>query len=268
MTKDKDTPIKKKLEESDVSRKLNCTMRRLLRMSDVQIRKRFNQDIRRLMKERKRIKETIRRLPPTASESDRKAVARVMQIRCSRLLPHRDMVAVIPDKLKPVRIRAIVRFTGNRADLEAMGIKVRSEAQDVFTIVGTRKQLENLVKYTACRRMSTPRTFFPTVEHASAQAEVVNVQDPRPPINPSGFRGNGVLVGIIDTPLDVTHQVKLMWAVAEEKLGRCSYGTIPRFIVDATQKYMELYHDDQAMMGAICTILLRWDCYRFKLCEN
>lgn len=204
MTKNKDTSSQNDEFKDDVSRKLNGTLRRLLRMSDAEIRRLFNRDRNRLMKERKKIEETIGRLPPTASRSDRKAVARVMQIRRSRLLPRRDLVAVIPDKMRPVRIRAIVRFTGNRADLEAMGIEVRSQAQDIFTIVGTRKQLRDLVSQPACRRMRTPRMFFPTVEHASAQAEIANVHDPRP-VNPNGFRGNGVLVGIIDSPLDVTH---------------------------------------------------------------
>jgi subtilisin family serine protease len=205
MKKDKDTSPPRDEIADDVPQKMNGAIRRLLRMSDTEIRKLHTRDRNRLAKERKKIEETIGRFPKTATRSDRKAVARVMQLSRSRLLPHRDLVAVIPDKMKPVRIRAIVRFTGNSADLEAMGIEVHSQAQDIFTIVGTRKQLKNLVNKPACRRMRTPRIFFPTVENASAQAEITNVHDPRPPENPNGFRGNGVLVGIIDSPLDVTH---------------------------------------------------------------
>ena len=205
MTKNKDTsPPRDKIEDY-VSRKMNGAIGRLLRMSDREIRKLYTRDSNRLAKERKKIEASIGKLPPTATKSDRKAMARVIQISQSRLLPHRDLVAVIPDKMKPVRIRTIVRFTGNRADLEAMGIEVRSQAQDIFTIVGTRKQLKDLVSQPSCQRMRTPRIFLPTVENASAQAEITNVHDPRPPENPNGFRGNGVLVGIIDSPLDVTH---------------------------------------------------------------
>jgi subtilisin family serine protease len=190
--------------EDVVSHKLDSSMRRLLKMSEVEIRRQFKRDRSRLAKNKKEIDEIIRRLPPTATESDRNAIAKVSKILQSGLLPHRNLVAVIPDKLKPVRIRAIVRFTGNRADLEAMGIEVRSQAQDVFTIVGTQKQLQDLAGQPACRRLHTPRMLFPTVEHASGQGEVANVHDPRP-LNPTGFRGNGILVGIIDSPLDVTH---------------------------------------------------------------
>jgi subtilisin family serine protease len=204
MVKDKGTPPGNEDFEDDVIRKLDSSMRRLLKLSDAEIRKEITRERRTLFRKRKKIEEDLRRLPPAASDADKKAVARIMQMRRSELVPRRDLVAVIPDKMRPVRIRAIVHYTGNRADLEAMGIEVRSQAQDVFTIVGTRKQLKDLANQPACRRLRTPRMLFPTVEHASAQAEVANVHDPRP-LNPNGFRGNGVLVGIIDSALDVTH---------------------------------------------------------------
>ena len=204
MTKDKSKSPKNEEFEDDVSRKLDGSLRRLLRMSDAEILKQFNRDKERLTRERKKIEEAITKLPSTASESDKKAVARTMRIRLAELMPRRDLVAIIPDMLKTVRIRAIVRFTGNRDDLEAMGIEVRSQAQDVFTIVGTRKQLKDLANMSSCRHLRTPRMLFPTVEDASAQAEITAVHAPRA-ANPNGFRGNGILVGIIDSPLDVTH---------------------------------------------------------------
>lgn len=204
MTKDKGKSPKNEEFEDDVTRKMDSSMRRLLKKSDGEIRKQYNNDRRRLTKERKKIEETVIKLPSTASESDKKAVMRTTKIRLAELMPHRDMVAIIPDKLKPVRIRAIVRFTGNRDDLEAMGIEVRSQAQDVFTITGTRKQLKDLVDKPSCQRLRTPRLLFPTVEDASAQAEIVAVHVPRA-ANPNGFQGDGILVGIIDSPLDVTH---------------------------------------------------------------
>lgn len=204
MTRDKGKSSKNEEFEDDVSRKLDSNMRRLLKKSDAEIRKQYNHDRRRLTRERKKIEEAIIRLPSTASESDKKAVARTMKMRLAELMPHRDLIAIIPDKLKPVRIRAIVRFTGNRGDLKAMGVEVRSQAQDVFTITGTRKQLKDLVNKPSCRRLRTPRMLFPTVEDASAQAEIAAVHAPRA-ANPNGFQGDGILVGIIDSPLDVTH---------------------------------------------------------------
>lgn len=142
--------------------------------------------------------------PPTASAADREAIARTIRLRRAELMPHRDLIAVIPDNLKPVRLRAVTRFTGNRSDLEDMGLEVRSQAQDVFTVTGTQKQLKDLLNRSACRRLRSPRLLFPAVEEAAAQAEITAVHAPRV-ANPNGFQGDGVLVAIIDSPLDVTH---------------------------------------------------------------
>lgn len=204
MTKDKGKPRKDEEFEDDVSRKIDGSMRRLLKKSDAEIRKQYTRDKRRLTRERKKIEKATPILSATASEADRQAVARMKRIRLAELMPHRDLVAIVPDKLKPVCIRAIVRFTGNRSDLEAMGIEVRTQAQDVFTIVGTRDQIKDLVNRSSCRRLRTPRMLFPTVEDASAQGEIAAVHAPRA-ANPNGFRGDGILIGIIDSPLDVTH---------------------------------------------------------------
>ncbi len=188
----------------DVRRKLDGNLRRLLQMSDSDIRKHFRRDQRRLEREKKKIEERLARIPPMASEMDKELIRRSAQMQRAELHPRREMVAVIPDRLRPVHIRAIVRFTGNRADLEDMGLEVRSGAQDVFTIVGTRKQLTDLVSRPSCRRLRTPRMMVPMSEDAAGQAEISAVHAPRA-VNPNGFRGNGVLIGIIDSPLDVTH---------------------------------------------------------------
>ena len=120
------------------------------------------------------------------------------------LLPPRKLVALVPGRFRYLRIRAIIHFTGNSSDLEAMGIQVRSQAQDIFTITGTKKQLAELVNRPSCLSLRSPRMLLPAVEEASGQAEVDVIHAPRV-ANPTGFRGNGILVGIIDSPLDVTH---------------------------------------------------------------
>ncbi len=187
-----------------VKSKLDGVMRQLLVKSDSDIRKQYELEKKKLIKKKEEIEKTKKKLSSTASKSDSEAMAQLLKSQRFELLPSKEMAAVVPDKMKPARIRAIVRYTGNRSDLEDIGIEVRSTAQDIFTIIGTRDQLIDLAKQPACCRLRTPRTLFPTVEHASAQAEVANIHDPRP-LNPNGFRGNGVLVGIIDSPLDVTH---------------------------------------------------------------
>ncbi len=160
MAKDKGKSPRKEEIRNVISRKLDNSMRRLLKKSEAEIRKEYNKDKRRLTRERKKIEEaTVMKLPITASDSDRKAMTQTFRNRLTELMPCRDLISIIPDKLKPVRIRAIVRFTGNRDDLEDMGIEVRSQAQDVFTIVGTKKQLNDLVLKPSCRRFAR-RGFF------------------------------------------------------------------------------------------------------------
>lgn len=204
MANDKNIPFGNKEFEIGVLHKMDSSMVRLLKMSDDEIRKESSNYRKKLESKKERIEKDIGRLPSTANVWDRRAVARVKKLHRSDLLPPRDLVAVIPDEMETVRIRAIVHFTGSRADMEGLGIQVRSQAQDIFTIIGTRKQLRDLVPQPACRRLRSPRMLFPTVEHASAQNEIADIHNPRP-LNPNGFRGDGVLVGIIDSPLDVTH---------------------------------------------------------------
>ena len=188
----------------EVSSKMDSSMRRLLLLSEDEIRKQYRADLRRITKRSKEIREIDPRLRSIATDTQRKTFIRHRRSLMAELLPKRDLFAIFPDILKPLKIRAIVNFTGNRSDLENMGIEVHSQAQDIFTITGTQKQLSELVSKASCRRLRSPRMLFPEVEDACGQAEITEIHDPRP-ANPNGFQGNGILIGIIDSCLDVTH---------------------------------------------------------------
>ena len=97
-----------------------------------------------------------------------------------------------------------MRFTGNREDLVGLGLIVHSQAQDIFTIEGTPSELRDLAAQPATAAVRLPRLLLPAVEDASAQAGIEDVHQPRP-ANPTGYRGQGIMVGVIDTPLDVSH---------------------------------------------------------------
>jgi subtilisin family serine protease len=198
---DDQNPKDRKFGEK-VSRKMDASMRWLLKESDAGIRKQYDQFKKKLTVKVQNITERKSLEPGTASAG--KTEFRLGRELMVHLLPPRKMAAIIPGKLRLFRIRAIVHFTGNRSDLEALGLEVRSQAQDIFTVTGTKKQLTDLVNRPSCIRMRTPRILMPTVEEAAGQAEIDVIHAPRA-ANPTGFRGNGVLVGIIDSPLDVTH---------------------------------------------------------------
>jgi subtilisin family serine protease len=166
--------------------KLDLPLRKLVQMADSAIRA-----------ELKPFQQKPARTKATAAALATAAATLALQLP-RHLLP----VVVLPRK--PLRIRAITHYTGNRQDLESLGIQVRSQAQDIFTILATRAQIQQLAAQPACRRLRSPRLMLPVVEEASAQAEAAAVHEPRP-LNPTGFQGNGVLVGIVDSVLDVTH---------------------------------------------------------------
>ncbi|MCL4297987.1 MAG: S8 family serine peptidase [Anaerolineae bacterium] len=205
--------------EQDYRHKLDGVMRRLLEMDEAAVRQRVRQDQQRLRRLKKRIAQDVDRAMPAelarravgmtplkASASEVEAIrSQLLWLRERELLPDRVVATVVRDSLRRLRVRAIINFAGNREDLEGLGLQVRAQAQDVFTVVGTLAQLKTLVAQPACQRLRAPRMFFPVVENASTQAEIADVHNPRLPDNPNGYQGNGILIGIIDSALDVTH---------------------------------------------------------------
>ncbi len=132
--------------------------------------------------------------------------SRAVEARAPEAMDHTPIGPISAERAPFIRMRrtVIVRFLGNRSDLTVLGLQVRSQAQDIFTVTGTLAALADLARQSATRSMELPRPLDPTVEHAAGQAEIYQIHQPRP-ANPSGYQGDDVLVGIIDWPLDVTH---------------------------------------------------------------
>ncbi len=189
--------------DKHVLEKMDGSMRRLLNTDEKEIRKKLTQYNQKISRANLKLEKAVKALPLTTNKAARQDFIKQYLEKHPIPRPHRDILVLEKEK-RVIRIKAVIRYTGNRDDLESLGIKVRSQAQDIFTISGTKSQLVNLVNQPACQSLRTPRVLYPTVEHASAQAEIADVHDPRP-LNPTGFRGNGVLIGIIDSPLDVIH---------------------------------------------------------------
>jgi subtilisin family serine protease len=175
-------------------------IRRLLLMTEEEITRTKKKDERRIriqlehIKKQKPIKkgEKRRKMPPTLYKDFLK--------REIKSLPHPVFGPVIIDKLPkiPIKIRAIVNFAGNADDLEAMGIKVNSHIQNIFTIKATRNQLQKLAFQNATQKIRLPRIFFPYLDDAVRTAEIDQ-------IHAVGTRGNGTIVGIVDSALHVEH---------------------------------------------------------------
>ncbi len=189
----------------EVLQKLDPRLQLLLRMSDEEIVQAVQEEASRVEAELLEIERLANVLPITSAE-DRQATTRVQELQRAKLQPHPGLegVTVEPSKIKPVKVQALVLFTGNRDDLTTLGLEVKAQAHDVFTVEGTIQQLTTLVNQPALRRMEQPRTLPLGVNGAAKQAEIYTVHKKRA-TNPAGYKGDGVIVGIIDTALDVTH---------------------------------------------------------------
>jgi hypothetical protein len=189
----------------DILRKMDGGLRRLLRMEDSEIKKMVEFHNARI---EKNIPKT--ELPDKGGVNKRAVETAgknlTGELYRADLLPHPVFGSVQIEKIRPLRliIRSIIHFTGNKKDLEKLGLVVRSQAQDIFSVTGTKAQLAKLANQPATLQMNLPRLLLPTVENASAQAEIAAVHAPRP-VNPTGFQGQGVIIGLIDSDLDVTH---------------------------------------------------------------
>lgn len=103
-----------------------------------------------------------------------------------------------------LRHTVLIRFHGTAQDLESFGLNVRSQAQDVYTVDGTLSELAEVARESATLSMQLPTPTEPNLDYATGQSGIAEVHQ-RCPFDLDGYTGQNVLVGIIDTPLDVTH---------------------------------------------------------------
>jgi subtilisin family serine protease len=184
--------------EKNIDQKLDGGLRRLLNMSDSEIHAAVLREHRRLSL----IRIQSKLLPRADAENvNLNPIKKEKQIRMN---PVWGAVSLTRKRRRPLIIRAIAHFAGNRKDLMDLGLTVRSQAHDIFTLEGTPDELRLLASQAATLALRLPRILLPSVEDASAQAGIADVHQARP-ANPTGYNGQGIIVGLIDTPLDVRH---------------------------------------------------------------
>jgi subtilisin family serine protease len=207
MSKRKRTKSRIKLTKK-AAKKLDPSLVRLLSMTDEETFRKFENEEAKIKTKIKEIESIAEVLSPTATIEDRKAVQKVQELYKTSLYRPPIFDAIIIDKVKiePIKVRAIIHFTGNRDDLTAMGLKVIAQAQDIFTIIGTKQQLANLAQQPATLRISLPVMYVIAMKDAAIQADIYPVHKPNyHPGVTDGYQGDDVIVGIIDKPIDVAH---------------------------------------------------------------
>ena len=94
-------------------------------------------------------------------------------------------------------IHAIVEFTGSRAELEAAGVAVGSKVSNYFTVELPVNRIEAVSQLPGMVTMEAARPVQYNLDDARAMvnADLANLQ----------WKGDGVIVGLVDTGIDYTH---------------------------------------------------------------
>jgi subtilisin family serine protease len=93
-----------------------------------------------------------------------------------------------------------IKFLGSRNDLERIGVKVRSQAGDIFTVFIPLKLIKTLEKIPAVKFIELSKPLFPTLDEVIAQTQINMLHGAVPAVN-----GAGVIVGVCDSGIDFYH---------------------------------------------------------------
>ena len=101
----------------------------------------------------------------------------------------------------------LVEFKGGKAELEKRGLKIRSISQDsdqkepsVATGVIGVGEVQTLAQFENVLRLESTREMHSELDRSMPETRADVVQ-----IGPPGRRGEGVIVGIVDSGVDYTH---------------------------------------------------------------
>ncbi len=102
--------------------------------------------------------------------------------------------------IKEPYISAFILSDASSEDLSKLGVKVRSQAGDVFTALIPLSVIPKLEDSTAIRFIELARPLFPTLNYVIPFTQINSLQSAIPPVN-----GSGIIVGVIDSVLDIYH---------------------------------------------------------------
>lgn len=108
-----------------------------------------------------------------------------------------------PVPLKELRepfIAAFILSDASADDLKRLGVRVRSQVGDIFSAFIPLSVIAKLEKLAAIRYVELARPLFRTLDEAVPFAQIDTLHAAIPTVN-----GTGVVVGIVDTRLDIHH---------------------------------------------------------------
>ncbi len=114
--------------------------------------------------------------------------------------PRRQEPRVSPLRMRQPYASVFVLCDGSAQDLRRLGARVRGQAGDVFTAFVPLDRVAALEEVSWVRAIELARPLFPTLNQAISFAQINTLQSAMPPIT-----GNGVIVGMLDSTLDIYH---------------------------------------------------------------
>jgi len=140
-----------------------------------------------------------------------------------------------PATLREPYVSAFILSEASSRDLSRLGVKIRSQAGDIFTAFIPFSVIDKLQASPAIRYIELARPHFEALDEALPLAQIDALQTASPPIT-----GAGVVVGIFDSVLDIYHpgfrtagdatRVSFLWdQTLDPRPGEAGPPTLPGF---------------------------------------
>jgi subtilisin family serine protease len=105
-----------------------------------------------------------------------------------------------PIRMKEPFVAVFILSDASADDLKRLGVRVRSQVGDIFSAFVPLSAIPRIEEAAAIRYIELARPLFRTLNQAVPYAQINTLHGAAPPIN-----GTGVVVGIVDSRLDIYH---------------------------------------------------------------
>ncbi|MBI3607094.1 MAG: S8 family serine peptidase [Nitrospirae bacterium] len=116
------------------------------------------------------------------------------------------VLGIAPTAPTETTVAVTLRFVGPPPDLQALGVTMGAVLGDVLTADVPLSKLSALAAHPAVLSIEVSRPLIPSLDFSVPISRASEVWTRVPPDGWSGHTGRGVLIGIIDTGLDLTHR--------------------------------------------------------------
>src|SRR5262245_55184 len=197
-------------KEHPARRKLDSRLALLLSLPEKKLRSLKTDEDKRLLKLLKDVEEAVVTLDQARDTSDRDSVVKRLKELDRQLFAPITTGLFIPPETQPRKpwpirmkeafISAFILSDASADDLKRLGVLVRSQVGDIFSTFIPLSAIAKIEASAAVRYIELARPLFRTLDQAVPYAQLDTLHNAMVPID-----GTGVVVGVIDTRLDIYH---------------------------------------------------------------